>query len=66
MSVNEEVQARFVLYLQLEYSIDVWVVGEVYEVFLILLIYVLSGDNLVKIRAGHVTGQASRDFLPLV
>jgi len=65
MSDSVEVQA-IVLYLKLEYPIDIWVVGEVYEVLLVFLIHVLSGGNLVKVRAGHVTGQASRDFLPLV
>jgi hypothetical protein len=66
MSDSIKAQARFVPYLQLEYPVDIWVVGEVYEVLLVFLIHVLSGDNLVKVCAGHVTRQASCDFFPLV
>jgi hypothetical protein len=52
MSDTVEVRDRFVLYLQLEYPIDIWVVGEVYKVLLVLLIHILSSDNLVKVRTG--------------
>jgi len=64
MSENVEVQPKFVRYLELEYPIDIWMVCEVYEMLLVFLIYVLAGNDLVKVRTGHVTRQASRDFLP--
>jgi hypothetical protein len=52
MSDTVEVRARFVLYLQLKYPIDIGVVGEIYKVLLILLIHILSSFNLVKVRTG--------------